>query len=73
MTAMMSYDRLLDQILQIQMHVTYDTQQNRSFDSRTEPRPKRIRSHTRIAHSTLSVPHARATSCAMSTCRQVRP
>lgn len=27
---------------------------------------------TRFAHSTLSIPHARATSCRVSTCRQVR-
>jgi len=29
--------------------------------------------HNAIAHRTLSTPHARATSCPMSTCRQVEP
>ena len=57
---------------QVQMHVTHDTQQNRSLDSATELRHTRIRSHTRVAHSTLSIPHARATSCWVSTCRHGR-
>ena len=58
---------------QVQMHVTHGVQQNRAFDSWTEPRHARIRSHTRIAHSTLSTPHAHATSCRVSTCRHRRP
>jgi hypothetical protein len=70
MTSMMSCDLLLDQIQQTQMGVTHDAQQNRSRDSRTEPPDTRIRSQTRIAYRTLSIPHARATSCWVSTCRQ---
>ena len=53
------------------MHKEHVTEENRAIDSGTEPRHPRIRSQTRSAHSTLSIPHARATSCRVSTCRQV--
>jgi len=57
---------------QAQMHVTHDTQQNRPLESGTELRHTRIRSHTRIAHSTLSTPHAPATRCRRDTGRPGR-
>ena len=62
MTSTMPYDRLHPDQTRSQMHKKHDTEENRAVDSGTEPRRTRIRSHTRFAHSTLSIPHARATS-----------
>jgi len=55
-----------------QMHAKHGIQRNRPADRTTSTSSTPIRSHTRIAHSTLSTPHARATRCSVSTCRHVR-
>lgn len=72
MTSTMSYDRLHPDQTGSSYHATHDAEKNCAVDPGTEPRSTRIRLHTRIAHSTLSIPHAPATSCRMSTGRHRR-
>ena len=70
MTSTISDDRHTPTTQDIQMLATQGVEMSLAVDSRAEPRRIRHRSHTRFAHSTLSIPHALATSCRVSTCRQ---
>lgn len=72
MTSTMADDLLVPDQPGTHMHKNHETEESRAVDLGPEPRCTRVRSHTRIAHSTLSIPHARATSCRVSTCRRTR-
>ena len=70
MTSMTVPERLPDHTPDARTPLPPAAQRTRFADPGTDPQT--IRVQTRIPHSTLSIPHARATSCGMSTRRHER-